>query len=205
MPRQKVLTVPFAVTSSKAVSAQTVEGVLKTRQQRVDRFFTFNAANQGNTDVRSLPFQYTPSGTSSFSTSFGGSFNGSLPQLVSTPIYLPIPCRVVGLTASVVDTATQTTSTGSYSLGKITITLWNKAANGSDEALHTLDSGSAFNGGTTELNAVLSRNYDGDNVFWLTIEAPVFSRTSEGFRDLTVNGQLRVSWVKLLFEQIENN
>jgi hypothetical protein len=205
VPRQKILTVPFAVTSSKAVSAETVEGVLKTRQQRVDRFFTFNAWNEGNTAVRSLPFQYTPSGTSTFSTSFGGNFNSSLPRLVSTPIYLPIPCRVVGLSASVVDTATQTTSDGSYSLGKVTITLWNKAEDDSDEVLHVLDSGGDFKAGATELNIVINKYYDGGNVFWLTIDAPVINRSSQGFTSLTVNGQLKVNWVKLAFEQVESN
>jgi hypothetical protein len=197
-PRQKVLAVPFAEISSKAISSKTVEGVLKTRQQRVDRFFTFH-------QIRSLPFQYTPVGTSTHSsTGFGGAFD-SLPQLVSMPVYLPIPSRIVGLNASIVDGAVQTTSTGSYSLGKVTITLWHKSAAGLDEVLYVIDSGSAYSGGTAELSAILDKVYDGSDVLWITIDAPHVSLSHQGYGSLTVSGQLKINYVKVLFEQIEGN
>ena len=191
--RQKLNSVPFALTSEKASSASTLEGVKRTRSLLLSRFLN-----------GSLPLQYAPPGGGSVSLS-----SSALPTLDSGPIYLPIPCKITGIKASVIDATTKGTgwyygthATWLICWGNIKVTFYRRSSEGVETVLANLDSGEAFNGGALTLSQSLSIDYAGDDVFWCVIEAPYGNDGMTGYSS-TLNGQLKINWVKVEFEQTD--
>jgi hypothetical protein len=52
------------------------------------------------------------------------------------------------------------------------------------------------------LSQSLSIDYAGDDVFWCVIEAPYGNDGMTGYSS-TLNGQLKINWVKVEFEQTD--
>ena len=202
--RQKLNSVPFALTSERASLASTLDGVKKTRSLLLSRFLDNRGYGGSFFGFASLPFQYSPPG--------GARVNltpSSLPSFDSGPISLPIPCKITGIKASMVDSTTKGTgwyysghATWIIAWGYIRVTFYRRTADGVETVLANLDSGEAFNGGALTLSQSLSIDYNGDDVFWCVIESP-YSNDGMSGEASTLNGQLKINWVKVEFEQTD--
>ena len=188
-PRQKLSSVPFALTSEKATVANTVQGVKRTRSLLLGQCG---------------PYQYSPPGGASISLNSSGfpSFNSGL-------INLPVPCKITGIRASIIDSTTK--GTGWYyanhaawiiAWGNITVNFYRRNSDGLVTTVATFDSGQDFNGGAITLSQPLSIEYTGDEVFWCVVDSPYNNDGMSGYSS-TLNGQLKINWVKVDFEQTD--
>jgi hypothetical protein len=200
IPRQKVLAVPFAINSSTANRATTTAGVKRTRFLLVDRLIR-ERSNVALSDFVSLPFEYSPPGGKSLLLN-----RDSLPGLRSFPLGVPLPSRLKGISASVIDSSGFGTSSpynGSRNMcfGNIVVRLYIKRAGQPDETIAYLDSGGEAKPGATVISQDLDIILEGEEVLWAEVwssyEGNLFPGSS------TVDGQLRVNWVKLEFEQTD--
>ena len=193
-PRQKVMAVPFALYATSV-------GKPRLRSLLVDRFFKPGWNNI--TSFQSLPFQYSPVG--------GGSVGLSsliLPPLQSFPLDLTIPSKITKISSSVIDSAAE--GTGWYynanpnkCYGKLTITLYRKRAGQPDEVVAVLDSGGNSKPGETILSQSLNLPVEGEEVFWVDVWAPYDTNVNN--QTSYIDGQLKVNWVKVEFEQLDLN
>ena len=194
-PRQKVLAVPFALYATSV-------GKPRLRSLLVDRFF--KPGWNDITSFQSLPFQYSPVGGGSFAPSYVG-----FPLLKSFPLDLTIPSKITKISASVIDSAQEGPDaywnySPNKSYGKLTITLYRKRAGQSEEVVAVLDSGGNSKPGETIFSQSLNLSFEGEEVFWIDVWAPyVIADYFTG--KVSIDGQLKVNWVKVEFEQLDLN
>ena len=202
VPRQKVLTVPFASASSSSTKANTVDGVTRSRSLLVDRFFRQNV----NTELAGfafLPWEYVPSGGATRTL-----WANDLPGLRSFPLNLPLPSLIKRLSVSVVDLCGETPKSpynlnNNYGYGNLVVTLYKKAAGLPPQVVAQLDSGRADKPGAVVLTGDLNVAIEGEEVFYVEIVAgyEVNVNSMSKFFD----GQLLVNWVKIEIEQQDLN
>jgi hypothetical protein len=187
---------PTSLVGPAGANAVTHDRIIK-----VDHFFTDFSGNYPYFGFITLPYTY------SSAIQFGT--RSSAPSFESQAINLPVPCNIVSIVAKVFDRTTAGTGSnynaqwrGAY--GNIVVDLYHKKSDGTDELLVSMDSGSAFNGGSKDMSYNVNIQYDGNDVYWIKIRSDV---STIGFGDFTsvLNGTLRVDSVSLNIQTTESN
>jgi hypothetical protein len=199
VPRQKVLTVPFA---HRAISAASVDVVVAQKSQSVGVLHPLASTRASHFPIQ-VPLRIVP--TIHGETYLTGDF---YPTYESGQIFLPTPSRLIGFKARVFDTATRRTvshaSLGAYTGGNMVIELWCRRGTQPATLLARLDSEEAFNTGFRDLGISFSFELTGDEILWARVYAPFsagsLSGTSLPSGGSLWDGELRTDHISLEFE-----